>query len=90
MFKSFGNKIKNIFNQKLDEEFFENMEDLLIEADLGGVLSMEISEKLRAECKRSRVKNIDDLNLITLHLGNGCSISAIENGKCMDTGKKMI
>ena len=30
-------------------------------------------------------KNIDTLNLITLHLGNGASICAIKNGKSIDT-----
>jgi acetate kinase len=30
-------------------------------------------------------KNIDELNLITLHLGNGASVCAIKNGKSIDT-----
>ncbi len=30
-------------------------------------------------------KDIDDLNIITCHLGNGASICAIENGKSIDT-----
>ncbi len=30
-------------------------------------------------------KNVSDLNLITCHLGNGCSIAAIEKGKSVDT-----
>ncbi|MCG8566272.1 MAG: acetate kinase [Desulfobacterales bacterium] len=30
-------------------------------------------------------KPIEDLKLITLHLGNGCSICAVDGGKCMDT-----
>ncbi|WMC18801.1 MAG: acetate kinase [Enterobacteriaceae bacterium PSpicST2] len=28
---------------------------------------------------------IKNLNIITCHLGNGCSIAAIKNGKCIDT-----
>ncbi len=31
----------------------------------------------------------DKVNLITIHLGNGCSISAIEKGKCKDTSMGM-
>ncbi len=27
----------------------------------------------------------DQLSLITIHLGNGCSMAAIQNGKCLDT-----
>ncbi|MDM0453524.1 acetate kinase [Clostridium perfringens] len=30
-------------------------------------------------------KNIEDLKIITCHLGNGASIAAIKNGKCVDT-----
>lgn len=34
-------------------------------------------------------KPLDDLNIITCHLGNGSSISAIKNGKCFDTSMGM-
>ncbi len=34
-------------------------------------------------------KNPGDINLVTLHLGNGCSISAVKGGKCMDTSMGM-
>lgn len=30
-------------------------------------------------------KSVDEVNLITAHLGNGCSVTAVENGKCVDT-----
>ena len=30
-------------------------------------------------------KKIEDLNIITCHLGNGSSVAAIQNGKCVDT-----
>ncbi len=30
-------------------------------------------------------KNVDDLNIITCHLGNGASITAVKNGKSIDT-----
>lgn len=33
--------------------------------------------------------NKKGLNLITVHLGNGCSICAIENGRCVDTSMGM-
>jgi len=32
---------------------------------------------------------IKELNLITVHLGNGCSISAVEKGRCIDTSMGM-
>ncbi len=30
-------------------------------------------------------KNIEDLKIIVCHLGNGASVSAVQNGKCVDT-----
>ncbi len=30
-------------------------------------------------------KNKDDINIISCHLGNGASVAAIKNGKCIDT-----
>ncbi|QEN03794.1 signal recognition particle-docking protein FtsY [Thiospirochaeta perfilievii] len=59
--KSFGQRLKSIFSAKIDEEFFENMEDLLVESDLGALLSMEISDKLRESCKKKSIKNLDGL-----------------------------
>jgi acetate kinase len=34
-------------------------------------------------------KSIKDSRFITLHLGNGCSISAVGNGQCVDTSMGM-
>ncbi len=34
-------------------------------------------------------RDIDKTNLITIHLGNGCSVSAIEKGRCKDTSMGM-
>lgn len=30
-------------------------------------------------------KNIEDLKIVTCHLGNGASVAAVKNGKCVDT-----
>lgn len=30
-------------------------------------------------------KPVEELNIITCHLGNGCSMAAVKNGKCVDT-----
>ena len=37
------------------------------------------------ECARFMGKDIKDLKIITCHIGNGASISAVMNGKCIDT-----
>ena len=33
----------------------------------------------------AEITNNKNMKIITCHLGNGCSISAVENGKCVDT-----
>lgn len=40
-----------------------------------------VANEFAAICK----KPLNELNLITIHLGNGCSMTAIENGKSIDT-----
>ena len=48
LFSKFSSKIKQLFStRKIDEEFFEELEDTLIEGDLGARLTDEISETLR-------------------------------------------
>jgi len=37
------------------------------------------------ECARSMGKKFEEFNCITIHLGNGCSMAAVENGKSVDT-----
>ncbi|MBU1172111.1 MAG: acetate kinase [Proteobacteria bacterium] len=34
-------------------------------------------------------KNPEDVNIITVHLGNGCSMAAVKKGKCVDTSMGM-
>ncbi len=38
-----------------------------------------------AECAKMLGKDIKDVKIITCHLGNGASLAAIKNGKCIDT-----
>ena len=37
------------------------------------------------ECARLMGKAPEEVNLITIHLGNGCSMAAVKNGKSIDT-----
>lgn len=37
------------------------------------------------ECAKAMGKNIEDLKIITCHLGNGASVSAVNGGKSVDT-----
>ncbi len=38
-----------------------------------------------ARCAEVMGKDIKDIKIITCHLGNGCSISAVNGGECVDT-----
>lgn len=48
--KKLGSRLRELFSlgSALSEEFFEELEDLLIEADLGTQVTMELSDQLRA------------------------------------------
>jgi acetate kinase len=37
------------------------------------------------ECARLMGKPVEDINLISIHLGNGCSMTAVEKGQSVDT-----
>ncbi len=41
------------------------------------------------ECAHLLNKKLDDLNCISVHLGNGCSMTAVKNGKSVDTSLGM-
>lgn len=42
-------------------------------------------EYVAGECSKLMKKPIEDLKIITCHIGNGASITAVEGGKCVDT-----
>ncbi|MBT2688001.1 signal recognition particle-docking protein FtsY [Bacillus sp. ISL-47] len=56
---NFSNKVNDLVSRyrKVDEEFFEELEEILIQADVGFDTVMELVEELRSEVKR---KNIQD------------------------------
>ncbi len=55
MKKGFGNKLASLFNRSVQyDEFFEDLEDLLIEGDLGAAIAMEISDDLREYCRSTK------------------------------------
>ncbi len=65
MFNRFVEKLKNLFSsRKIDESFFEDLEDTLIEGDLGARLTDELIEVLRKEAKAERATSVEDLQKI--------------------------
>ncbi|MDA3949797.1 MAG: signal recognition particle-docking protein FtsY [Spirochaeta sp.] len=57
--KNFGQRLRNLFSRGTDTEtFFEDLEDILIEADLGGQFTMELTDRLRGS---GRFRTREDL-----------------------------
>ena len=55
-FKKFGEKIKSLFvSRKIDEAFFEELEDTLIEGDLGARVTDEVVTALREIAKKEKI-----------------------------------
>ena len=60
--QGFFRRIVGVFNTpKIDEEFWENLEETLISADVGVRTSTRISEVLRGRVKSERLGNPDDI-----------------------------
>ncbi|HEX3032235.1 MAG TPA: signal recognition particle-docking protein FtsY [Bacillota bacterium] len=57
--KEFVSKIENLvsFTKKIDDEFYEEMEEILIQSDVGVSTSMELVEGLRKRVKEERIQD---------------------------------
>lgn len=59
--KSLGEKLKYIFTgNEVDEDFFEELEYVLISADIGSATTEEILDRLRDEIKSQKIKKTDE------------------------------
>lgn len=61
--KSFSSKLNDLMARyrKIDEDFFEELEEVLISADVGVNTVMELVEELEMEVKRQNIKEPDQL-----------------------------
>ena len=60
--EAIGNKIMSMMSKgELDDEFFEELEFLLISADVGTEASTEIVENLRAVARKQKLRNQEDV-----------------------------
>ncbi|MGL4982303.1 MAG: signal recognition particle-docking protein FtsY [Treponemataceae bacterium] len=59
----FTKKLKNIFGQanKIDEDFFDALQDLLVEGDLGAKTAFEFIETLQKNCKEKKLTEQTDI-----------------------------
>ncbi len=57
-----GAKLKALFGGKqIDENFFEDLTDVLVETDMGAKTSYEITEELEKICKKEKITNQDEI-----------------------------
>lgn len=69
MLKGFGAKLKALFGMNtFDERYFENLEDFLIEGDLGAKLATQISDEVRKLAKSEKPKTQKDLQILVKRL----------------------
>ncbi len=55
---SFAQKFKNLFSSyKIDESFFEELTDVLVEGDIGAKLAFEITLELETYCKNNKISD---------------------------------
>ncbi|GAA3634516.1 signal recognition particle-docking protein FtsY [Lactobacillus hamsteri] len=64
--KGFGAKLNAFFAKfrSVDEDFFDDLEDLLIESDVGFETAEQLTEELRDEAKLQKAKSHDDLKRV--------------------------
>lgn len=60
---TFSNKINNLVARyrTVDEDFFEDLEEILIQADVGVMTVMDLVEELKTEVKRKNIKDTANL-----------------------------
>ncbi|MFJ5562079.1 signal recognition particle-docking protein FtsY [Lysinibacillus xylanilyticus] len=63
---SFTSKVNDLVARyrKVDEDFFEELEDLLLQADVGFETVMELMDKLRFEVQRKNIKDTSGIQTI--------------------------
>lgn len=62
----FTSKINDLVAQfrEVDEDFFEELEDLLLQADVGFETVMELTDELRREVQRKNIKNTEGIQTV--------------------------
>lgn len=69
MKKTFGARLKALFGlQTFDGEFFDELEDMLIEGDLGAKTAMEVSAEVRKRAKAEKAVSQRDLQMLVKRL----------------------
>ncbi|WP_332237445.1 signal recognition particle-docking protein FtsY [Sporolactobacillus sp. KGMB 08714] len=71
--QSFSEKMNNLVKRyrKVDEDFFEELEDILIESDVGVTTVMDLVEKLKDEARTRNIKDSDKLKDVIVEVLSG-------------------
>lgn len=56
MKKSFGEKLKQLFSKNINEDFYDDLTDMLVEGDVGAKASYQIVEELESICSKEKIK----------------------------------
>jgi fused signal recognition particle receptor len=68
--QQFADKIENLvsFTKKIDDDFYDELEEILIQADVGVNTSMELVQKLRVRVKQQKIENPAELKVVLREL----------------------
>ena len=62
MKQSFGEKIKSLFTKnKIDEDFYDDLTDMLVEGDVGAKTSYQIVEELEEICTKEKITEQNEI-----------------------------
>ena len=88
---SFDEKINNVFStfRKVDEDFLEELEELLIMSDIGVDTSVKIVDKLRTTVKKENLKDEEDVkNALRKEMQE--ILDEVDNGLHLETKPSVI
>ncbi|TCP29151.1 signal recognition particle-docking protein FtsY [Scopulibacillus darangshiensis] len=71
--QSFSSKVNNLVKRyrKVDEDFFEELEEILIGADVGVNTVMDLIERLKDEARTRNIKETEDLKEVIVEVLSG-------------------
>ena len=63
MKKSFGEKLKSLFSKgsSINEEFFEDLTDMLVEGDIGAKTAFEVVDELESICNKEKIREQNEI-----------------------------
>lgn len=92
--KNFSNKLDNLSRKykKVNEDYFEELEELLIESDVGVNFALKTIENVLDKAKKDKVSNPDEINQILIDqlFASYMSHGQMENEIKFDTDKTTV